>query len=371
MKFLLIDTYYPRFLTSFRRAHPELASGSFEDQRQALIDQAFGTADFYSYNLKQLGHEAEDFILNDYVLQRQWAAEHELPVPESRIMARLQTLPLAYRVIGQPRWIQTIALAQIQACRPDVVYCQDLTVLNPDTLQAVKQSCRLLVGQIASPLPPPEYLKKFDLVITSFPHFLAEFKKLGVASQYLKLAFEPRVLDRIGPKNRIYDVAFIGSYSYYHKGGTELLESVAAQTPIEFWGQGANRLLPSSPIRQRFHGEAWGLGMYQILAQTKIAINRHIGVAGEYANNMRLYETTGMGTMLLTDEKKNLADLFALGQEVVTYQDSADLIEKIRYYGTHDRERETIAKAGQKRTLNKHSYGQRMKELVGIIEQYI
>lgn len=371
MKFLFIDTYYPRFLTSFRQAHPELAPRRFEDQRQALINQAFGTSDFYSYNLKQLGHEAEDFILNDYVLQRQWAAEHELPVPESKIMARLQTLPLAYRVIGRPRWIQTIALAQIHHRHPDVVYCQDLTVLNPDTLHAVKQSCRLLVGQIASPLPPPEYLKEFDLVITSFPHFLAEFKKLSVASQYLKLAFEPRVLDRIGPKSRIYEVVFIGSYSYYHRSGTELLESVAAQTPIQFWGQGVHRLVPSSPIRQRYQGEAWGLKMYQILAQTKIAINRHIGVAGEYANNMRLYETTGMGAMLITDEKKNLGDLFSIGKEVVTYQDSADLIEKIRYYGTHDREREQIAKAGQKRTLDEHNYDNRMKELVQIVEQYL
>lgn len=371
MKFLFIDTYYPRFLTSFRRSHPELAASSFEDQRQALIDQAFGTADFYSYNLNQLGHEAEDFILNDYNLQRQWAIEHELTVPESKIMARLQTLPLAHRVIGRPGWIQTIALAQIQDRRPDVVYCQDLAILNPETLREIKKYTGLLVGQIASPLPPPQYLNQFDLILTSFPHFVDELKALGIASHYLKLGFEPRVLQRVGTMERQFRVAFIGSYSYYHKGGTELLESVAAQTPIEFWGQGVHRLSPSSPIRQRYRGEAWGLEMYRVLAQTKIAINRHIGVAGEYANNMRLYETTGMGAMLITDEKKNLGDLFTTGQEVVTYQDSADLIEKIRYYGTHDREREAIAKTGQKRTLTEHSYDNRMKELVTIVEQYV
>lgn len=371
MKFLFIDTYYPRFLTAFRQAHPELAASSFEDQRQALIDQAFGTADFYSYNLKQLGHEAEDFILNDYILQRQWADEHELPVARSKIIARLQSLPLAYRVIGQPGWIQTIALAQINHHRPDVVYCQDLTVLNPDTLQAVKRSCRLLVGQIASPLPPPRYLTQFDLILTSFPHFVDELKALGIASHYLKLGFEPRVWQRVGKMERRFGVAFIGSYSYYHKGGTELLERVAAQTPIEFWGQGVHRLSPSSPIRQRYRGEAWGLAMYRVLAQTKIAINRHIGVAGEYANNMRLYETTGIGAMLMTDEKKNLGDLFVVGQEVVTYGNHQDLVDKIRYYLDHETERQAIALAGQKRTLTEHGYNNRMKELVKIIEQYI
>lgn len=371
MKFLFIDTYYPRFLQSFHRQHPELSKASFDDHRQTLLGQAFGTSDFYSYNLTQLGHKAEDFILNDYILQHQWAAEHQLPVAKSRLMARLQTLPLAHRIIGRPGWIQTIALAQIQNYRPDVVYCQDLTVLNPDTLQTVKQHCRLLVGQIASPLPPPHYLTQFDLIVTSFPHFVGELKTLGVASQYLKLGFEPRVWRQVGTMERTFGVAFIGSYSYYHKGGTQLLESVAAQTPIEFWGQGTSRLAPSSAIRQRFHGEAWGLAMYKILAQTRIAINRHIGVAGEYANNMRLYETTGMGAMLLTDEKKNLGDLFKVGEEVVTYTNDQDLVDKIRYYLDHETERQAIALAGQKRTLAEHSYDNRMKELVHIIEQYV
>ena len=40
--------------------------------------------------------------------------------------------------------------------------------------------------------------------------------------------------------------------------------------------------------------------MYNILSRSKISFNRHINVAENNANNMRLYEATGMGSLLLT-----------------------------------------------------------------------
>ena len=61
--------------------------------------------------------------------------------------------------------------------------------------------------------------------------------------------------------------------------------------------------------------------MYRVLARSKIALNRHIDVAEDHANNMRLYEATGVGTFLITDAKRNLSELFEPGEEVVTYAD--------------------------------------------------
>src|SRR3989344_7172227 len=111
--------------------------------------------------------------------------------------------------------------------------------------------------------------------------------------------------------------------------------------------------------------------MYNIMLQSKITINRHIDIAEDYANNMRLYEATGCGAMLITDKKKNLSDLFKIDKEIISYEDTDDLIEKIRYYLKKDKEREAIASAGQKRTLKDHNYSVRMKELVNILEKYI
>ena len=71
---------------------------------------------------------------------------------------------------------------------------------------------------------------------------------------------------------------------------------------------------------------------------------------------MRLYEATGVGSLLLTDEGANLSELFEPGREVVTYADVDDLVEKARHYLAHDEERRAIASAGQARTLRDHTY---------------
>src|SRR5688500_20005103 len=86
---------------------------------------------------------------------------------------------------------------------------------------------------------------------------------------------------------------------------------------------------------------------------------------------MRLYEATGVGTMLLTDWKKNLPELFEPGVEVVAYRSTAECVELVEDYLARDEEREAIAKAGQKRTLCEHSYYHRMHELTDILNRYL
>ena len=51
-----------------------------------------------------------------------------------------------------------------------------------------------------------------------------------------------------------------------------------------------------------------------------MTLNHHIDVAEAYAGNLRLFEATGVGTLLVTDWKKNLHEMFEAGKEVVTYR---------------------------------------------------
>ena len=102
-----------------------------------------------------------------------------------------------------------------------------------------------------------------------------------------------------------------------------------------------------------------------------MTLNHHIDMADGYANNMRLFEATGFGTLLLTDWKVNLGEMFEPGREVVTYRTAAECAELIGYYVEHDAERDAIARAGQRRTLREHSYDQRMQELVDVVARYI
>jgi hypothetical protein len=220
-------------------------------------------------------------------------------------------------------------------------------------------------------------LRRFDLLVTSFPHFVERFREQGLDSEYLKIAFYEKVLARLRDKGvqpdpaapRDRGIAFVGGLDpRVHGAGTRLLERIAREVDLEVWGYGAGELPQESAVARRYRGEAWGLEMYEVLARSRIALNRHIGLADGYANNMRLFEATGVGALLVTDAKRNLADLFEPGREVVAYEDEDDLVEKLRHFAEHDDERRSIAAAGQARTLREHTYANRMTELAAMLE---
>jgi hypothetical protein len=370
-KFLIIDTYYPKFLASLDSKFSELAKKSYVDLRELIMDQCFGTSDFYSKNLKKLGCDAEEIIPNNSILQRRWAIEHGMKLEKyfpTKITNKIPFLrKLTYKYNGSLKILES----QIKTAKPDILYVQDISFCPPDFLVAIKEYVKLVVGQIACPLPPLDYLEPYDLILTSFPHYVERFRKMGIRSEYFKIAFEPFVLEKVEPQERKYACTFVGGISPAHKKATELLEKLARNAEIDFFGYGVETLNKNSPIILRHHGEVWGLDMYRILLSSKITINRHIDVAENYANNMRLYESTGCGAMLITDHKENLNELFEVGKEVVVYRSIDELINLIRYYSKNEKERLQIAENGQKRTLSEHTYHKRMVELVTIISQYI
>ena len=373
MRIALLDTYYTRFLEAHYSVQPGLGNDTYIDQGQNLLSQVFGTSDFYSRHLQAMGHDAHDLIVNCTALQSAWARENcvryspfALSLPQ-----RLMRLPVVGPLLSVFPGLLDIAVEQIKAIRPDVLYCQDLWFLTPQKLAEVRPYVKLVVGQIASPLPPERYLKGYDLIMTSFPHLVPRLRALGVASEFFRIGFDTRVLELLGKVEKNIDASFVGGISRHHGMALPMLEYLARNTPIEFFGYGADSLSRSSPIVARHHGEVWGLDMYRALARSRVTLNRHINVAENYANNMRLYEATGVGALLITDCKDNLGELFEVGREVVAYSSAEEAVELIRYYIDHPEQARAIAQAGQARTLREHTYQRRMAELVPVLERYL
>ena len=374
--FLIIDTYYNKFLEHFYRKI-DVSDKKYEEHVNLLFDKLFGTANFYSKNLKLLGCEAREVIFNDFNLQYKWAKEYGLriifpafcfrAIKWQKIINRLPSILWGF----DERY--KILKSQIKYYKPEVLYIQDISTISDKFLSEIKDNVRLIVGQIASPIPKNRNLKVYDLIFTSFPHFVGKFKNLGINVEFLKIAFEPSILEIIRGQNlkRKYNLTFVGGLTKSHKNRIKILSRLAKELDIDFWGYGIKTLPIDSPIRKRYHGEVWGIDMYHILLQSKMTINTHINVAENYANNMRLYEATGCGAMLITDYKDNLGELFKIGKELVCYKNIEELIELIKYYATNDKERKIIAKNGQRRTLTEHTYFNRMKEMLDILKRYL
>lgn len=369
MKLFISDTYYQQFLKQIYDNNPWLSTKDYEVQLKFLISQFFGTSDFYTRNLRNIGIDAVDSIPNCEPLQKKWLSENKATQYFFTKILNNNTLINSFRKQKNLNddFIRNITIHQMKKFQPDIFYCQDIGFFDKMWLKKIKENCQFLVGQIACPLPNDDRIGEYDLILTSFPHFVDRIKSLGIKCEYFPIGFGSEVLRSLGEVKRDIDVTFVGGISQSHKMALPLLETLAQNTPIHFYGYGKESLDSDSPILAHHGGEIWGLEMYRILARSKITINRHIDVAENNANNMRLFEATGVGTLLITDYKDNITDFFIPGKEIVTYSCVEEAIDKINYYLQNESERTKIATAGQRKTLTTHGYDKRMIQLKDIL----
>ena len=124
---------------------------------------------------------------------------------------KFSRIPLLGKRIGNLKFLYKIAKEQIKRFNPDVLYSQDISFFPPDVLNEIKEqtNIKLIVGQIACPLPPKSYIKNYDLILTSFPHFVDKLNSKGVKSEYFKIGFDERILSKAGPLKQDINFSFI------------------------------------------------------------------------------------------------------------------------------------------------------------------
>jgi spore maturation protein CgeB len=372
VRFLIVDSDYPAFVQSLYEEHPGLDQEPYAVQLQARHESLFGVAQFYAANLRALGHEADDVHMNVEPLQRAWAAEHGVRVTEGlrseRARRRLGRLLGARRSGG---WLERVLEEQVRRSRPDVLLLQDMPALDPRLVRRLKAHVDLLVGEhAATPIQHDDRaLAVYDLVLSSFPPTVEAFQRRGIQAARLLLGFDPQVLEAVPAVPRRPVVTFVGSlFSRVHGSRIRLLEEVASRLggAFELWTTSVDSLPPGSPLRARHRGPAWGREMYRVLRESTVTLNEH-GSIEPHANNLRLYEATGIGTALVTDWKPDLGELFEVGQEVAAYRSAEECVELVEHYLERPPEREALASAGQQRTLADHSFRHRMEELVELV----
>lgn len=352
MRLLIIDTFYVPYLEKLY-SRKNLKEKKWKVQHESHFSEGFGTGDSYSYGLGLLGIEAIEIVANNPIAQRQWAIENEPELIKNEL---------------NNKTLLAILEAQIKWWKPTIIYIQDINWIPSSFLKNIKKNVQLIVGQCACPIKNNLDLKPYDLICTAVPHYVQMFRDKGVESEYLPIGFDSRLAEKFMSKgSNIYPLTFIGGLGGHHSKGTELLEAIAAEVPLNVWGYGAERLEQGSKLKEKWRGEAWAGDMYKILSQSKITINRHIDISGIFACNMRLYEATGMGACLITDKKTNLSNIFKEDEEVVTYETDSEAIFKIKQLIKYPIEAEKIAKRGHMKTMSCHTYEIHMQRLADIL----
>lgn len=380
MRFLTLDGDYPEFLHLMYKQNPGLNKLSYSEQLLFRAKSLVGQADFYSTNLRKLGHEAEDIWVNNEVIQLAWAKEHSVAVTKPwnlNFRLRRGLVPWISRVPNKS-WIYEVLAAQIKHYKPDVLLNNVMGFVSASFLRELKPYVGLLVGNGGPVIAvygqdPVAYRQAYDVVISASEGMVDYFRTQGMKSELLRNAFEPRTLGEVDLETeRRFAVNFAGYLiGNNYSGRRQLLENLCSRLGREMhvWATSLEGVPADSPIRNCYEGHAWGRGLNQVLSASKIVWNCHAEFAGQYADNYRLFEATGMGACLVTDWKINLSKMFDVGKEILAYKSPEECQELIRYYLDHDSEREAIARAGRERTLRDHTFRQRVLGLTEVAEK--
>lgn len=167
------------------------------------------------------------------------------------------------------------------------------------------------------------------------------------------------------------DIVFVGSY---YPRRAALFEPLADHDFYNFsiWGPGWDALPAASPLRKCIRGlhtrpEEW----LKIYSASKIILSVHYedprGIIPVYQASPRVFEILACGAFQLCDDQRDVYALFRDGRDLVKFKDGTDLVAKVKYYLDHTEERKAIAAQGRSTVLARHTYKDRVRELLEII----
>lgn len=83
--------------------------------------------------------------------------------------------------------------------------------------------------------------------------------------------------------------------------------------------------------------------------------------------SLRVWDILGCGGFLLSNYQSEIPEYFEPGKDLVCYESTADMLEKITYYLAHDDIRNTIAQNGYEKVKKQHTYRHRIMEILKIV----
>ena len=378
IRFFKVSSFYSEYLVWFCKQHPTLSSLSYDDQLKSFVNDCYGWADFWKINLEKTGYyDVFECFTNAESLQKQWAKEHDFKFSEQN-------------------WSLEILVQQISEFKPHILFINNFFVLGSSFTKIIKKQCpeiKLIIGWDGSNINDPEKFEDCDLILSCTEDITHFYSTHGFKVYLFQFGFEKSILSKLTPAKKKYKLSFVGSLflgQELHDKRFHQIADLAKRTQLNIFSSNhdSNWQPYKYPQRQRIYhgrfkefwdiynigrkwkGEAYGLKMYNILANSKITINSH-GDKVHKAANMRLFESTGAGSCLVTDWKSNLHELFEIDKEVIAYKSIEECIEKIKWLLANEKELEAIAKAGQRRTLENYSFEIRIKEFSNFLLKQI
>lgn len=193
----------------------------------------------------------------------------------------------------------------------------------------------------------------------------ADFWPLGLFDS----AFDPNIGEQaLFDSERDIDIIFIGAQ---HVGKMPFLAKLkkAFGRRCHMYGLSSLKRNLYFNLRHGFPGWVRALPFEHYIPlyrRAKIGFNLHN--RGKYTvGGFRLFELPANGVLQISDGGEHLDRFFKVGEEIVGYENADDLIDRIRYYLAHDKERIRIARNGYQRVVKDYRFSKSLQSIGQLI----
>ena len=373
MKLLRISSVPAKQLTKINEEFDTVGEKNYDAALDTYFHKFIATSNAIVHELNKTGQcIANEVIYNHKKLQNLWLEKYGNK--NNTLLGEADVLAM-----------------QIAFYDPDIIFVNAGNLFSYEQLKKAVKKNVFLISWDGYIKPSIDLNSKYDLVLTCLDSISSKYRGSGTKSEVLDFAFDKRVLDFI-TTNKTETLNFVGNFNYVHAGRQSFIKSLINKK-IDFslyignYNTGNNifsrtmlreilqnkrlkSLVSTYNFQKVNHGGVYGLDMYNAIAQSVSTLNFH-GDEVDKACNMRLFEATGVGTCLITDDKPGLEKFFKAGEEVVVFKNEKDLVDKVIYLQENKAGAEKIGLAGQQRIFSQHLWSHRVIDLLKIINENI
>lgn len=341
IKIIQIESAYRQHLINLFGSLPNFSDLSYQLTLSMILNSGWSSGQNVGIYLDPNKYEIHYLVPTFSELQTKWFQQRGLNSPENPI---------------------EMLMIQLEMLKPDIVYFSDINVIDLRLLGALSKR-PVITAWLASSLNPTTHLNEVDLLLSGVSAIRENALKNGAKAVANFMSGAPSYFSANGDMFARQEKSVIsGSFVVgYHDNRLRLLEEAA-----ERLGEGHIDIYTDSQITRDKDNIGYFKGVYaRDVVDLYSCYNTVIDSRADFGlgekqfardtSNMRIFEATKAGALLVTEFCNNLAEYFDIGNEILCFKSQDELVDILRHYSKHPEQAGKIARAGHLRTVRQHS----------------